>query len=35
VLITHDKALSDALPRCVSLLDGRIVGDSERVAVAG
>ena len=35
VLITHDKALSDALPRCVSLLDGRIVGDSQRVAVAG
>jgi putative ABC transport system ATP-binding protein len=36
VLITHDPALA-ALPRCVSLLDGRIVDDREpaRVAVAG
>jgi putative ABC transport system ATP-binding protein len=36
VLITHDPALA-ALPRCVSLLDGRIVDDVEpaRVAVAG
>jgi hypothetical protein len=35
VLITHDAALSSALPRCVSLLDGRVVDDSEPVAVAG
>jgi putative ABC transport system ATP-binding protein len=36
VLITHDPALA-ALPRCVSLLDGRIVDDREPapVAVAG
>jgi putative ABC transport system ATP-binding protein len=36
VLITHDPALA-ALPRCVSLLDGRIVDDAEPapVAVAG
>jgi putative ABC transport system ATP-binding protein len=36
VLITHDAALA-ALPRCVSLLDGRIVDDREpaQVAVAG
>jgi putative ABC transport system ATP-binding protein len=36
VLITHDQALA-ALPRCVSLLDGRIVDDREPapVAVAG
>ncbi len=36
VLITHDPALA-ALPRCVSLLDGRIVDDREpaQVAVAG
>ncbi len=30
VLITHDAALSASLPRCVSLLDGRIVDDRER-----
>jgi putative ABC transport system ATP-binding protein len=35
VLITHETALSASLPRCVSLLDGRIVDDSERAAVAG
>jgi putative ABC transport system ATP-binding protein len=38
VLITHDPALA-ALPRCVSLLDGRIVDDRDpapaRAAVAG
>jgi putative ABC transport system ATP-binding protein len=36
VLITHDPALA-AAPRCVSLLDGRIVDDAEpaQVAVAG
>jgi putative ABC transport system ATP-binding protein len=27
VLITHDATLSDALPRCVSLRDGRVVQD--------
>jgi putative ABC transport system ATP-binding protein len=35
VLITHDAALSSAVPRCVSLLDGRVVDDSEPIAVAG
>ena len=35
VLITHDRALSDALPRCVSLLDGRIVGDETQATVTG
>jgi putative ABC transport system ATP-binding protein len=35
VLITHDAALSASLPRCVSLLDGRIVDDAARGAVAG
>jgi putative ABC transport system ATP-binding protein len=36
VLITHDPALA-ALPRCVSLLDGRIVDDRDpaQAAVAG
>jgi putative ABC transport system ATP-binding protein len=36
VLITHDPALA-ALPRCVSLLDGRIVDDRDpaRAAVTG
>jgi putative ABC transport system ATP-binding protein len=29
VLITHDIALASSLPRCVSLLDGRIVDDRE------
>jgi ABC-type lipoprotein export system ATPase subunit len=28
VLITHDQALADSLPRCVAVLDGRIVGDA-------
>jgi putative ABC transport system ATP-binding protein len=27
VLITHDATLSDVLPRCVSLRDGRVVQD--------
>jgi putative ABC transport system ATP-binding protein len=27
VLITHDQALADRLPRCVAVLDGRIVDD--------
>jgi putative ABC transport system ATP-binding protein len=31
VLITHDAALSASLPRCVSLLDGRVVDDRESV----
>jgi putative ABC transport system ATP-binding protein len=30
VLITHDAAITASLPRCVSLLDGRVVAD-ERV----
>ena len=34
VLITHDSALSARLPRCVSLLDGRIVDDREPATVA-
>jgi putative ABC transport system ATP-binding protein len=33
VLITHDRSLSDALPRCVSLLDGRIVDDRDQPGV--
>jgi putative ABC transport system ATP-binding protein len=34
VLITHDTALAASLPRCVSLLDGRIVEDRESAPVA-
>jgi putative ABC transport system ATP-binding protein len=34
VLITHDAAMSASLPRCVSLLDGRIVDDREPASVA-
>jgi putative ABC transport system ATP-binding protein len=34
VLITHDTALTASLPRCVSLLDGRIVDDREPASVA-
>jgi putative ABC transport system ATP-binding protein len=33
VLITHDMALTDSLPRCVSLLDGRIVDDRQPASV--
>jgi putative ABC transport system ATP-binding protein len=33
VLITHDPTLSASLPRCVSLLDGRIVDDREPASV--
>jgi len=33
VLITHDPLLAARLPRCISILDGRLVGD-ERRAVA-
>jgi putative ABC transport system ATP-binding protein len=34
VLITHDQSLAASLPRCVSLLDGRIVDDRESAPVA-
>ena len=34
VLISHDTALTASLPRCVSLLDGRIVDDREPASVA-
>jgi len=33
VLITHDVALAASLPRCVSLLDGRVVADDQRLGV--
>ncbi len=33
VLITHDVALAASLPRCVSLLDGRVVADDHRLGV--
>ncbi len=34
VLITHDRALASSLPRCVSLLDGRIVDDTKDANLA-
>jgi putative ABC transport system ATP-binding protein len=30
VVITHDAALAASLPRCVSILDGRVVADTAR-----
>jgi putative ABC transport system ATP-binding protein len=35
VLISHDTVITQSLPRCVSLLDGRIVDDREPAKVAG
>jgi putative ABC transport system ATP-binding protein len=34
VLITHDSSLASSLPRCVTILDGRIVGDDALAAVS-
>ena len=33
VIITHDQALADRLPRCIRLLDGGIQSDTRRVRV--
>jgi putative ABC transport system ATP-binding protein len=33
VVITHDRALADRLPRQISMLDGSIVGDRRGVPV--
>jgi putative ABC transport system ATP-binding protein len=33
VVITHDRALADRLPRQISMLDGSIVGDRPGVPV--
>jgi putative ABC transport system ATP-binding protein len=30
VVITHDAVLAERLPRCVSILDGRVVADAVR-----
>jgi putative ABC transport system ATP-binding protein len=32
VIITHDLAIADSLPRQVRMLDGKIVEDSARLA---
>jgi putative ABC transport system ATP-binding protein len=33
VLITHDASVSSRLPRCISVLDGRLVDDGRRLRV--
>lgn len=35
VIITHDAALADGLPRQIRMLDGRVVSDTRRASAAG